>query len=495
MSRHKLTDEQIRNILHEIDDENSVDFVELPPMTNDENETYFSPYEKSTGKDGDAPCVVSIDSVHEDDDLETSARHESLQEGNIVASSSMNYIPPIISKTKKRIVNSIDSSLDPDNYNTFILPEKEELISVKNGKDTITWSNLPPKNKKASSENIITKKPIIKQTATHATTPLSAWSYFFSDDIINKIVHATNLRIKNIHEKLGEKDPPYYLNICDAREIKSFIGLSYVRGLMNMNHMDINILFNKFIGLPVFSSTMSINRFNFLHANITFDDITDRRDRWKKDKFAAMREVFEMFNINCVSAMNPTDYLSLDETLYPSRNKISFKQYNPNKPAKYGILFKSLNSARHPYTYQAVVYSGKPQDPSEHHVQGILPTVQHLIEKVEVCSSLKGTNITMDRLYTSIELFQWLLARRITGVGTLMANRKGLPKSFVSLAGRDNQSYRVLWESSSKKMSLHSYVVSTKSKGKKNVLALATVPPLLGSTILDEKNKPAILKF
>ena len=28
--------------------------------------------------------------------------------------------------------------------------------------------------------------------------------------------------------------------------------------------------------------------------------------------------------------------MSLDKTLYPMRNQIGFKQYNPDKPAKYG---------------------------------------------------------------------------------------------------------------------------------------------------------------
>ena len=43
------------------------------------------------------------------------------------------------------------------------------------------------------------------------------------------------------------------------------------------------------------------------------------------------------------------------------RNQIGIKQYNPNKPAKYGLLFKSLNDARYPYTYQSIVYAGKPE--------------------------------------------------------------------------------------------------------------------------------------
>ena len=74
-----------------------------------------------------------------------------------------------------------------------------------------------------------------------------------------------------------------------------------------------------------------------------------------------MRELFEDCNTRFGKMLVPEDYLSLDETLYPMRTQIAFKQYNPNKPAKYGMLFKSINCSRNPYTYQSHVYCGKPE--------------------------------------------------------------------------------------------------------------------------------------
>ena len=41
------------------------------------------------------------------------------------------------------------------------------------------------------------------------------------------------------------------------------------------------------------------------------------------------------------------------------RHKIAFRQYNPNKPDKYGVLLKSLNDARFPYTYKALPNAAK----------------------------------------------------------------------------------------------------------------------------------------
>ena len=403
--------------------------------------------------------------------------------------------------TKKRNVYSIESANDLNNYNPIVLPEDEETCSVSINEDTgvipkrnITWTTTPPVGP-IIKEETISMRPDVKRAAALCMTPLSAWSWYFSDDLISELVNSTNKRIQNMMEIAHERRSLYYQQFTDGTEIKAFIGLVYMRGVLQFNHLNLRVLFSEKVGPPIFTATMSINRFLFLHANLTFDDIDTRKDRWELDKFTAFRRIFEIFNTNCASAVNPSDYLSLDETLYPCRVKVPFKQYNPKKLAKYGILYRSLNSARFPYTYQTAVYSGKPSTlPSPYYAQGISPTVKQLINDLEKHSSLDGVNISMDGQYTDFALFEWLLQKDITAIG-IMTNRTAIPRQMSSVVGRNEFSYKVMWENSSNKMSLHSYVVNTKSKCKKNVLALASTPPLLGTTIDDNKNKPALLKL
>ena len=110
--------------------------------------------------------------------------------------------------------------------------------------------------------------------------------------------------------------------------------------------------------------------------------------------------------------------MSLDETLYPMRTRIGFKQFNSNKPAKYGLLFKSINACRYPYTFRTAPYVGKPknhsnQDQCKFYVRGTEDTVKRLVTDLEQHTSLSGRNISYDRLYTSISLAKWLLERFI----------------------------------------------------------------------------------
>ena len=101
-------------------------------------------------------------------------------------------------------------------------------------------------------------------------------------------------------------------------------------------------------GHPIFTSMISENRFRFLYWSISLDDHSIRTERWGADRFAAIRKVFELFYQNC----------SL--TLYPIQNRVSFKQMYPSKPTKYGLLFKSVNSARL-YSLHWLPYCGKPE--------------------------------------------------------------------------------------------------------------------------------------
>ena len=135
-------------------------------------------------------------------------------------------------------------------------------------------------------------------------------------------------------------------------EVLALIGIIYMRDLLEQAHQSTNAMFYEIFGNPVFSAAKSRNRFQFLIAHISFDDLITRPTHWQHDRFAAFRKIFEEFNKNRGKFLVCNDYyLSLDETLYPTRTQISFKQFNPSKPAKYGMLYKSINACRYPFTF------------------------------------------------------------------------------------------------------------------------------------------------
>ena len=75
-------------------------------------------------------------------------------------------------------------------------------------------------------------------------------------------------------------------------------------------------------------------------------------------------------------------------------------------------------------------------------------------------------------------------------------NRRGLAKEIKNMVDRLENSTVVWHELTHGNMCIVSYVVKTKSKGKKNILILCTIPKLatLGITKDDGKYKPAAFK-
>ena len=119
-------------------------------------------------------------------------------------------------------------------------------------------------------------------------------------------------------------------------------------------------------------------------------------------------------------------------------NQISFKQFNPSKPAKYGMLHTSIIAFRYSFTFSTAVYSAKPEaEPRSYYTPGTSQTVKYLIQNLECHTNLVAKNILYDRLYTSIPMAQWLLDREKTSVGTLQSNRKAIPAEIREIKDRD----------------------------------------------------------
>ena len=101
----------------------------------------------------------------------------------------------------------------------------------------------------------------------------------------------------------------------------------YFRGLLGLVLFE--SLFSDTQGHYMFSAVMSKNRFKFSLSHLTFNDYQDRQERWKLDRFAAIRDVWESSNDNLGKYLEPSEYESFDETFYPMRHQIAFRQYNP----------------------------------------------------------------------------------------------------------------------------------------------------------------------
>ena len=119
--------------------------------------------------------------------------------------------------------------------------------------------------------------------------------------------------------------------------------------------------------------------------------------------------------------------VSVDETMVGFRGRVSFKQYCPTKPTKYGLKFFVLADSTTGYVYNFLLYTGGeitstlPRTSSHLPIPGqfVMALMQDLLDR--------GHYVYTDRFYTSIPLADTITSRGTGLVGTLVRDMKGLP--------------------------------------------------------------------
>ena len=109
------------------------------------------------------------------------------------------------------------------------------------------------------------------------------------------------------------------------------------------------------------------------------------------------------------------------------RGRLSFRQYLPAKPTKYGIRVWEVCDSRNGYCFDFDVYLGRPTSPGGSETRKVelgKKTVLKLMEKF--CD--KNYHVYFDNYLTGVPLLEELLQIGTHGFGTMKINRKGLPQ-------------------------------------------------------------------
>ncbi|CAC5378840.1 unnamed protein product [Mytilus coruscus] len=128
-----------------------------------------------------------------------------------------------------------------------------------------------------------------------------------------------------------------------------------------------------------------------------------------------------------VSQYIPKRQLSVDEVMVPFKGRLSFKQYMPAKPTKWGIKMWAIAEADTGYVSFCEVYSGRINGTAHGLANHV---VKSCIEKANVTG--QGYHVYMDNYFTSPTLFTDLFQHYNTGAcGTVRLNRRELPKDIM----------------------------------------------------------------
>jgi hypothetical protein len=114
--------------------------------------------------------------------------------------------------------------------------------------------------------------------------------------------------------------------------------------------------------------------------------------------------------------------VTVDEAICPFRGRIFFRVYIKGKPHKYGIKMLELCEAKSGYVWNLKVYTRAHPTKSERNTA--FSVIGRLCDKIKG----KGRGVYMDRWFSSPKIFDHLWACKTKAVGTVMSNRKEMPK-------------------------------------------------------------------
>ena len=319
-------------------------------------------------------------------------------------------------------VHDIDSSLDEKNYKEIVYMNKNGVLEKLCGylgpkknknPNNIWWGSEHPVATGRQLKCGTTSGKISRLTPNSRAKNIEKIEYtlhlYFDNDIMDKRADCTKTRINETMARLQRSDnfhePSKYTRAkkTDRVEIDALFGLMYFRRILGVNLHITDRLFSNDSHFS-FGAIMSKIHFRFLKDQICFDNPQETTQLWEADRFAAIREIWRIFNSNLSKHVAPTENLSIDEIFYPMRPPTAFRQYNPDKPHRFGSLLKSLNDVRFPYTYKAVPYAANPKvGDGPYYWKSNIDYIKYLITEMKADQPITGRTISTGRLYTSIE--------------------------------------------------------------------------------------------
>lgn len=365
--------------------------------------------------------------------------------------------------------------------------DSDEMVSVVSvparlyGKNKFKWSGIRPTSRtRRAAKNIVVHLPGNRGEARYVKSGLDAFNLFFTDDIMKQIQEYTNKEIdrqrsqyKSDRERAEDETEfatttvrPTFTKHTTITELRALFGIYIMTGVLNMNHVTVKELFDRYSGVCYFRATMPQARFEFLTNCLRFDDRSTREERRIVDRLAPIRTLFDHIVQRSQDLYVPSEYCTVDEQLLAFRGRCPFKTYIPSKPDKYGIKILMMCDAKTFYMINAKVYTGKGATPSG------IPVAEYY--SVEMTKPIHGTNrnCTFDNWFTSIPMAKKLLnEHQVTIVGTMRVNKAELPLSFTNKKDRKRNTAMFAF---SEDLVLLSYC-PPKSKTKKIVILLSSM--------------------
>lgn len=258
-----------------------------------------------------------------------------------------------------------------------------------------------------------------------ATTPLEVFMLFVTVVVLESIVRQT-LLFANVK---GVAFSEFYLE-----ELQAFIALNVAMGMLKLPEIKDYWCTNVILSTPWFSSIMPRDRFFTILRCLHLVDSSQQKKAGEPgfDALYKVRPLIDHFSAVFPIYYQPNREVSIDEMMIGTRCRVSFLQFMPKKPCRFGLKVWVLAEATTGYVLGFQIYTGAVLSAvSSAETKGLgYRVVMDLMDPYQG----KGHRLFVDNFYTSVELVSDLLKKGTFSTGTIRLNRKCLPEALKETA-------------------------------------------------------------
>ncbi|CAF5123906.1 unnamed protein product, partial [Rotaria magnacalcarata] len=205
-----------------------------------------------------------------------------------------------------------------------------------------------------------------------------------------------------------------------SNEMKKFFAMCIHMGMIRKRRIQDYWSTNPLLVTPIFHSRNYLSRDRFLQI-LRFLRFADYGKMIDSDRLKKLRPFLNMTQNLCISMYTPRRSVAVDETLLLYKGRISFKQYNPRKRARFGIKTIALCDSINGYLHNFEVYTGQGTNSWAENFPDAqkLPVSERIVVHLVGHILNKNYCIYADNWFTSVRLARWMTKHGTTLTGTI----------------------------------------------------------------------------
>lgn len=180
---------------------------------------------------------------------------------------------------------------------------------------------------------------------------------FFPDSLLESVVVETN---RYASQAILKKPDPLWRPL-ELSELKAFLGLHVLLSVIQMPSHKLAWTTNRLFRHPAMGEIMTRSRFEHILRYFHVNDASQNPARGEEghDRLCLIRPLIEEIGKLCVENYLPSKESSIDEAMIAYKGRLSFKQYLPAKPTKFGVKVWVRADPNNGYVNEFDIYTGK----------------------------------------------------------------------------------------------------------------------------------------